>query len=437
VTEQDVINEEMYEEEDDDLPLQYRRMTANLQTNSADFNRKLQSYLTQQVAMNQAVNSAMNGQYGQQFPNQQMNQQMNMWAQQGFNPMQQQFLQQQNQLQQQQMQQQFNSQMMAAQMMHNNNQNNATKANNSNNFRQQPYPTSPFNMQIPQQAYRPVPQQRTAPVPQQNINTDNSMQAPQSRRVSPAVSQADHRRMSAPVQPPTISASPRQQGLSHSQRNSSAASLPNIALQTANTPVPTTETTSPLQRFTSSSSRASPFEQSMWASSSMDMSNPFATTLPAETQMFLGANPGGNFSNNNNFINPLSSGGNNDKSQQGFYSYNPNNFSKGRNMHPSFDGMSQTLAPGALDSSGFTEQYSTPMSASSMSNDSSLATPFNNLMQNFPDPMMGGDMNKFSQQQYNMASPMAQPNGFLTPGEAEWATFIDSSSWDETATATT
>src|SRR3984957_20785659 len=55
VTEQYVINEEMYEEEDDDLPLQYRRLTAHLQTNSVDFNRRLEAYLTNQVAMRSAM----------------------------------------------------------------------------------------------------------------------------------------------------------------------------------------------------------------------------------------------------------------------------------------------------------------------------------------------------------------------------------------------
>ncbi|KAL2430423.1 hypothetical protein ABEF95_007087 [Exophiala dermatitidis] len=59
VTEQDVINEEMYEEEDDDLPLQYRRLTAHLQTGSADFNRRLAAYLTNQVAMRSAMEQMM------------------------------------------------------------------------------------------------------------------------------------------------------------------------------------------------------------------------------------------------------------------------------------------------------------------------------------------------------------------------------------------
>src|ERR1019366_8143854 len=38
VTEEDVRNEEMYEEEDDDLPLQYRHLTAHLRTGNPDFN---------------------------------------------------------------------------------------------------------------------------------------------------------------------------------------------------------------------------------------------------------------------------------------------------------------------------------------------------------------------------------------------------------------
>jgi len=65
VTEQDVINEEMYEEEDDDLPMQYRRLTAHLQTGSADFNRRLAAYLTNQVAMRTAMEQIANNSYGQ------------------------------------------------------------------------------------------------------------------------------------------------------------------------------------------------------------------------------------------------------------------------------------------------------------------------------------------------------------------------------------
>ncbi|KAK5695627.1 hypothetical protein LTR17_024530 [Elasticomyces elasticus] len=58
VTEQDVINEEIYEEERDNLPTQYRRMTAYLQNANADFNERCQSYLFNHVPMPQAVDDA-------------------------------------------------------------------------------------------------------------------------------------------------------------------------------------------------------------------------------------------------------------------------------------------------------------------------------------------------------------------------------------------
>ncbi|KAK5684724.1 hypothetical protein LTR17_027105 [Elasticomyces elasticus] len=58
VTEQDVINEEIYEEERDDLPTQYQRMAACLQNANADFNQRCQSYLFNHVPMPQAVDDA-------------------------------------------------------------------------------------------------------------------------------------------------------------------------------------------------------------------------------------------------------------------------------------------------------------------------------------------------------------------------------------------
>lgn len=55
----------MYEEEDDDLPLQYRRLTAHLQTNSSDFNRRLSAYLTSHQAMRNALSQALSNSYAQ------------------------------------------------------------------------------------------------------------------------------------------------------------------------------------------------------------------------------------------------------------------------------------------------------------------------------------------------------------------------------------
>lgn len=59
----------MYEEEDDDLPLPYRRLTSHLQTGSVDFNRRLAAYLTNQVAMRSAMEQMVSQSFAQQFPN--------------------------------------------------------------------------------------------------------------------------------------------------------------------------------------------------------------------------------------------------------------------------------------------------------------------------------------------------------------------------------
>jgi hypothetical protein len=59
----------MYEEEEDDLPLQYRRLTAHLQTGSVDFNRRLAAYLTNQVAMRSAMEQMVNNSYVNQYSN--------------------------------------------------------------------------------------------------------------------------------------------------------------------------------------------------------------------------------------------------------------------------------------------------------------------------------------------------------------------------------
>ncbi|TVY59496.1 hypothetical protein LSUE1_G010061 [Lachnellula suecica] len=70
VTEQDVVNEEMYEEEDDDMPSQYRRLTAHINSGQQiGFNQRLSAFLTTNVALRaavqQAVDDSYNSQYGQ------------------------------------------------------------------------------------------------------------------------------------------------------------------------------------------------------------------------------------------------------------------------------------------------------------------------------------------------------------------------------------
>ncbi|KAF2768590.1 hypothetical protein EJ03DRAFT_118481 [Teratosphaeria nubilosa] len=62
VTEQDVINEEMYEEEDDDLPMQYRRLTAHLYSANVDFSNRLKAHIAGQAGMRDAFGAALYGQ---------------------------------------------------------------------------------------------------------------------------------------------------------------------------------------------------------------------------------------------------------------------------------------------------------------------------------------------------------------------------------------
>ncbi|POS85031.1 hypothetical protein EPUL_002854 [Erysiphe pulchra] len=66
ITEKDVQNEEMYEEEDDDLPLQYRHLTAGFQTSSPEFNRRFAAYLTTHVAIRTALEQSILQSYQQE-----------------------------------------------------------------------------------------------------------------------------------------------------------------------------------------------------------------------------------------------------------------------------------------------------------------------------------------------------------------------------------
>ncbi|KAH8724680.1 hypothetical protein GQ44DRAFT_800026 [Phaeosphaeriaceae sp. PMI808] len=84
VTEQDVINEEMYEEEDDDLPAQYQRLNAHLHTTSVMFNKKLHDYIATQhgvrnMFMSQYQNPSFQQYNGQLAPNPGSFPQANNW----------------------------------------------------------------------------------------------------------------------------------------------------------------------------------------------------------------------------------------------------------------------------------------------------------------------------------------------------------------------
>lgn len=84
VTEEIVIKEEMYEEEEDDLPRQFRHLTRHLQTNSPTMNHRVSAYITTQAAMaSMARYNEVNRLFNESFPSaaayqQQLNQSIYM-----------------------------------------------------------------------------------------------------------------------------------------------------------------------------------------------------------------------------------------------------------------------------------------------------------------------------------------------------------------------
>ncbi|KAI0165120.1 hypothetical protein GGR52DRAFT_575212 [Hypoxylon sp. FL1284] len=84
VSEDIVLKEEMYEEEEDDLPRHYRCLTSHLQTSSSDMNSRVNAYVTTQTAMaTMARYNEVNRLFSESFPSamsyqQQMNNSMYM-----------------------------------------------------------------------------------------------------------------------------------------------------------------------------------------------------------------------------------------------------------------------------------------------------------------------------------------------------------------------
>ncbi|KAI1770151.1 hypothetical protein F4818DRAFT_276683 [Hypoxylon cercidicola] len=69
VSEEIVLKEEMYEEEEDDLPRHYRYLTSHLQTNSTDMNNRVNAYITTQTAMaTMARYNEVNRLFSESFP---------------------------------------------------------------------------------------------------------------------------------------------------------------------------------------------------------------------------------------------------------------------------------------------------------------------------------------------------------------------------------
>ncbi|CAF9907473.1 hypothetical protein IMSHALPRED_005539 [Imshaugia aleurites] len=381
VTEQDVVNEEMYEEEDDDLPMQYRRLTAHLQTGSADFNRRLSAYLTNHVAMRSALDQAITNSYAQQYPNAP------------------QFAHNQNM---------YPSPFVAHSM---------PQQQSPSSFAQ-PYPTPGGTP-----AYRPGHQARSASGSHSTSTYSPNMPAPSPVQ---AVPQLDHRRTSAASS----------KSLSHSPTETPATPQ-SIHTRPAPPPLPKTSSTINVKREsgTSQQMRAaavaaahppqSPVQhQHPFGGMNGFPSNlsPFTTSLPTEAQMLLGSA----LDPNDAFSSMLMAGSENLPQPYNANYATPSTFQKPRSFNQSHDGMSATLAPSALDMSPRHQVYAPPSTTISASPASSPAFQF----------PFDGSLQDFSKGQMYASGTSACGSGTVTPGgiDGGWDAFINDTSWAENTT---
>jgi len=304
VTEQDVVNEEMYEEEDDDLPAQYRRLTAHLNTNSYEFNRRLQSLIATQIGARQAL-MEQSGHYffpQQSYPN------MPYFAPQTMQPG-------------------MQPQMLPPQMM----------SRSPVSYRRHPY--------LCPQTPHPQYQQRSA-----SIATPNEVPGFTQNQTTSPVEGAfdDQRRMSLPCNASGIT--PQSQSTSQN-RPSVSQSGSNTQITLVGTPSPVTTMSSSLPQHSQPQTMMPqhPFVAPipMYDMQSSNLS-PFSTALPVESQHILGGS-----------LDPMSPMsqylmGDSDYMprqylSQPFYSYKPNAASMTRPSQMSSASMNAILAPNHFD----------------------------------------------------------------------------------------
>ena len=402
----------MYEEEDDDLPMQYRRLTAHLQTQNAAFDRRLHAYLTNHVAMRtalgQAVSDAWQGQ--PQYPNNGQQQYMNPGMMQMPSAGQQ-------------------NSMMPPQMY-----------NNSHvSYRQSPYP-----MQDQAQSMRAsfhsrststatahglpyqqmTPQSHSGPNSPVEVKIEDRRSPPQAQGVLP----------NTPQSQPSVqqTASPKQLSPSTSRNGSTANLAKGFSTQGSPKQAPTPpQYHQPTQR---SATFPSPFNPMAFNSGSNSL--PFSGALPMESQQLLAGAP---FDMNDPMTSMFmpsqygtnaATGSSASKQQQPFYSYNPNGKPKSSSSTPpaTFDGLNQTLAPSSLDTSvgtSYSNGYDTISRAAATDSFTPVFTP-----NSFG---MGFD-NNFNVDPF---SSSANSSGHVTPGgfDDQFASFVDPGMWDEQALA--
>ncbi|KAK8163113.1 hypothetical protein IWX90DRAFT_262410 [Phyllosticta citrichinensis] len=378
VTEQDVVNEEMYEEEDDDLPAQYRRLTAHLQTNSVDFNRKLQAYLATHQAGRQALMdpSSMMGAFGQPYPNAPH-----------FAP---QFMYQQP------------YQMLPPQMIHRSPQ----------SFRQAPYPS-------PQTAQKP--QQRAASIATpQDASHQQSTGPPQGRSDSAPDRDEQQRRMSMPAQSirsPSMPSNAPQTQANVSRPPTSSPDASKDQAQNLSYPTGSSTPATPPPQQPLFSSPGMPFGMEPTSMPHMPSTSPFSMALPAETQQMLGPTL-----DPNNPQTALFMANSEMLPQFTQYTYNPNFDNLKARMNSATQGMNQTLAPSSAPEMGINPES---LSFGTTGADAMAPGAYSSSLYGYDAMNSGlgyGMSRDDSQQESN--------SGLLTPGN-EWAKFIDGTMFEE------
>ncbi|KAF1920294.1 hypothetical protein BDU57DRAFT_438753 [Ampelomyces quisqualis] len=319
VTEQDVINEEMYEEEDDDLPTQYQRLNAHLHTTSVMFNKKLHDYIATQhgvrnMFMSQYQNPSFQPYGGQFSPNAANVPQTNNWLNPSMMPP-----------------QQFNP---ASPQQGASKQSQSTS--NTSGGQQQGFRSSPY--QIPQ---RMNSHQRSLSIqlPQSTASFDPS---PQSAPAGVTTPQESFRRMSLPphaLEQQSLAGSDAQSRPGLSRSTTAQSPQQSVTPQTASPRTSSGHVTPQLYQDLDSAS-SYPFSTAGYPFSSQVLStNPLAMSMPPESQQFIGSALDPNDPSTALFM------AGSDNLPQPFaptYTYNPNLSGKsGRNT------ADETLAPGA------------------------------------------------------------------------------------------
>ncbi|MCJ1296132.1 hypothetical protein MMC34_007697 [Xylographa carneopallida] len=396
VTEQDVVNEEMYEEEDDDLPMQYRRLTAHLQTGSADFNRRLAAYLTNHVAMRSALDQAITNSYAQQYPN-------------------------------------------APQFAHNQQTTYPSPLMSPQGMQQQSFRPQQYMQQQPQQPPPPHPyRQSPYPTPgtagfRQHSHTSSSMSgkllgSPGHLSTSPIepAEKESNRRMSMPAPPtsPSVVRSP------HPLQPSQAVGTPKQPTVKSEADIkaplstvsPTSHPMGPPNTSSSVQQQASLLPMPQFNNGSYQDFSPFSMSLPPESQMLLGSTL-----DPNDPLTTMFMAGSESFPQPYFnstFNLNTTNvLSKQSNFHPSYDGMSATLAPSALHMSPLSTTYNEPAPASS---ESVSTAPYSFCLDGNPGDYKGLGF---------LQCGSGAASGTVTPGiDSNWDAFIDDNSWAENAT---